>query len=133
MLHTTEIRVRYSETDQGGVVYHANYLVYFEVGRTEMLRGLGAPYAEMERAGIRLVVVESHVRYRSPARYDDLLRIETAVAELKRVRLSIRTSIRRAGDGGLLADGELWLAAIGADDRPRALPESMLRAFGGTP
>jgi acyl-CoA thioester hydrolase len=126
----TELRVRYSETDQGGVVYHANYLAYFEVGRTELLRSLGVPYAEFEKRGTRLMVVESHVQYRAPARYDDVLLVRTSVAELRKVRMRLTTEIRRKSDGVLLAEGWLWLASIGRDDRPGPLPAEIARVLG---
>lgn len=126
----TELRVRYSETDQGGVVYHANYLAYFEVGRTELLRSLGVPYAEFEKRGTRLMVVESHVEYRAPARYDDVLLVRTSVAELRKVRMRLSTEIRRKSDGVLLAEGWLWLASIGRDDKPGPLPAEIARVLG---
>lgn len=83
MVHETELRVRYAETDQMGVVYHAHYLVWCEVGRTDFIRALGVPYAEMERQGVRLAVAEATVRYHAGARYDDRIRVETRLTEVR--------------------------------------------------
>ncbi len=126
--HRTEVRVRYADTDQGGVVYNANYLVFFEVGRTEMMRALGVPYARLEDQGTIMPVVEAHVNYHAPARYDDLLLVESEVTELKRVRLRIDTEVHDAASGRLLARGWVWLAATGRDGRPRALPPELVAA-----
>lgn len=127
--HRTELRVRYADTDQGGVVYNANYLVFFEVGRTEMMRALGVPYARLEDEGTIMPVVEAHVNYLAPARYDDLLLVESRVSELKRVRLRIDTEVFAAASGRLLARGWVWLAATGRDGRPRALPGELVAAI----
>ena len=123
-IHETHVRVRYAETDQGGVVYNASYLVYFEVGRTEMMRAGGLPYRELEERGIVLPVVESHVRYRAPARYDDLLAIESRVSEVRRVRMRIDTRISDAGSGRLLAEGWVWLACT-RSGAPAAFPDDL--------
>ena len=105
-MHVCNTRVRYAETDQGGVAYHANYLNWFEVGRTDMLRALGHPYAAMERdLDVLLTVTEAHLTYRRPALYDEVLRIETLVSEVRRVRLRIETRIVRGDDDELLCDG----------------------------
>jgi acyl-CoA thioester hydrolase len=127
--HACELRVRYIETDQGGVVYHANYLVYFEVGRTELMRALGCPYASIEELGFLLTVVESHLHYRASARYDDLLVVESSVAEVRRVRLKIATTIRRKADGKLLSDGWIWLACIDREGRVQPFPEVLERVL----
>ena len=127
--HISRIRVRYADTDQGGVVYNANYLVFFEVGRTEMMRELGCPYADLEAEGIIMPVVEAHLRYASPARYDDLLEIETAISEVKRVRFRIDTSIRHAETGRLVCEGWVWLAATRRDGGPCRLPERFLEVL----
>lgn len=126
-VHFSEVRVRYAETDQGGVVYHSNYLYYFEVGRTEMLRDRGCPYAEIEAAGCALAVVDCRIAFKSPARYDDLLVVETRVVDVRRVRLAIATRILRKASGALLAEGEIVLAALDRSGRPRALPDTVLR------
>ena len=79
--HSTQIRVRYADTDQMKVVYHGKFLEYFEVGRTALIRSLGLPYAELESRGILLPVIEAYAKYRKPARYDDLLSVEAVVSE----------------------------------------------------
>ncbi len=109
----TEIRVRYGETDRAGVVYHANYLDYFEIGRTEMLRGLGAAYRQVEEDGVLLTVVEATLRYSLPARYDDLLRVETRVLEVGGAQVRFGYEVRR--DRELLCTGTTLLAAIARD------------------
>ena len=125
-MHVCTTRVRYAETDQGGVAYHANYLNWFEVGRTDMLRTLGHPYARIERdLDILLTVTEAHLSYRSPALYDELLRIETRIMEMRKVRFRVATRILRAEDEGLLCDGSVWLASVTRDGRPIPLPESL--------
>jgi len=118
--HTTRVRVRYVETDQMGVVYHANYLVYYEIGRTEYLRSLGRAYSDLEREGIRLTVVEASARYRAPARYDDLVEIRTRLAGLRGVRVRFAYELWCADR--LLSTGETVLACIDREGRPRRLP-----------
>ncbi|MFT7617742.1 MAG: acyl-CoA thioester hydrolase [Planctomycetota bacterium] len=120
--YQTELRVRYAETDQGGVVYNSNYLIFFEVGRTEMMRELGVPYARLEAEGTILPVVEAHVSYRAPAVYDDRLTIVSRISELRRVRLKIETQVIHAESGRLLAEGWVWLAAIDSQGNVKRLP-----------
>src|SRR5881398_1994481 len=98
------IRVRYAETDRMGLLHHANYLVYFEQGRTELLRSRGLTYKELEDQGFLLVLTKVEVRYRSPARYDDLLTLKTSVVRTTAVRIDHRYELFR--DGTLLADGK---------------------------
>ncbi|WCK55512.1 thioesterase family protein [Aneurinibacillus sp. Ricciae_BoGa-3] len=100
------VRVRYQETDQMGVVYHANYLVWFEVGRTELIRQLGFSYQRFEGLGFMLPVTEAHASYKKAARYDDELIIRTKIARLEGVRLVFAYEIIRQNDGELLASGE---------------------------
>ncbi len=128
--HKTELRVRYADTDQGGVVYNSNYLIFFEVGRTEMMRQLGIPYAQVESEGTILPVVEAHVNYIAPARYDDLLVIESCFAEVRRVRLKIETKIYHQESGQLLATGWVWLASIDANGNLKRLPGDLRKAIG---
>jgi YbgC/YbaW family acyl-CoA thioester hydrolase len=101
MQSTSQIRVRYAETDQMGVAYHANYLVWCEVGRTEFIRQLGVSYAEMEAAGVKLAVADAHLRYRAAARYDDEITITTRLtsARSRMVAFAYRLT-RRRPDGG---------------------------------
>lgn len=120
-MHTTEVRVRYAETDAMGVVHHANYLLWFEVGRVELLRAWGIPYSEFEARGIAAPVVESTLHWRWPAKFDDLLRIETSVGELSPVRIRFHYRILRPADGRLLCEGHTLHAFTGASGRPVAL------------
>jgi acyl-CoA thioester hydrolase len=120
------LRVRYAETDKMGVVYYANYLVWFEVGRTEWLRESGSTYREMEESGVRLPVIEAHCEYRQPARYDDELEICTAATVLSQVRIRFDYEARIATNSTLAATGHTVHAALGADGRPRRLPPRVL-------
>jgi acyl-CoA thioester hydrolase len=120
------LRVRYAETDKMGVVYYANYLVWFEVARADLLRSLGWTYREMELAGISLPVIEAHCEYRHPARYDDEVVISTAATVLSPVRIRFDYEARLAADSTLAATGHTVHAAIGADRRPRRLPPRVL-------
>jgi len=101
----TLLRVRYAETDQMGVVYHANYFAWFEVGRTEYFRQLGMPYGEFEKNKLFLPVIKAYCQYKSPATYDDLLRVVTAINSLQEVRMSFKYEIFRHEQGELLATG----------------------------
>ena len=96
---TIDIRVRYAETDKMGVVYHANYFMWFEIGRCELLRGIGRSYREMEAEGIWLPVIEAHCEYKSPARYDDELRVKTNGKLLSPARVEFAYEITRPCDG----------------------------------
>jgi len=119
--HTVTVRVRYGETDQMGVVYHPNYLLYFETGRTELMRSAGVTYSEMEKEGVFLVVTEATCRYRAAARYDQELRVVTRVDEVGKAR--IRFSYRVLGpDGGLLAEGHTELASVDQAKNPVRMP-----------
>ena len=103
--HVTEVRVRYADTDQMKVVYHGKYLEYFEVGRAALIRALGLPYSELETRGILLPVIEAFVKYRKPARYDDLLSIEALVSELPKATLKINYLVFRNHEEEPLAEG----------------------------
>src|SRR3954467_13164005 len=96
---TTEFRVRYAETDQMGVVYHANYLVWCEIGRTDFIRKLGTPYAELERQNVALAVVEASLRFHGAARYDDLIRVTTSLREVRSRMISFDYLIENAETG----------------------------------
>ena len=125
MLQVTEIRVRYAETDQMGVVYHANYLTWCDMGRTDLIRSLGGPtYAELEREGTALAVVEAKLRYKRPARYDDLIRITTRVTEVRSrvVRFDYVLS-NEAGDS--IATGYTTLVAMTPEGRGTCIPEAL--------
>lgn len=113
-----EHRVNYSETDQMGFVYHANYLVWLDMARTEHLRATGVTYKDMEERGVFLAVTEARIRYRQAARYDDLVRIRCWVRDLATRRVVFGYAVERAGTGELLATAETALIAL---DRRRAL------------
>ena len=104
VFHET-VRVRYGETDKMGVVYYANYLTWFEVARSGVCRAMGYPVPEIERDGLILPVVEARCRYKRSARYDDLIRIETTITELKPHSMSFAYRVVRDEDGVLLAEG----------------------------
>jgi acyl-CoA thioester hydrolase len=115
------VRVRYAETDRMGLLHHANYLVYFEQGRTELLRQHGLTYKDVEDQGFLLVLTKLEVRYRSPARYDDLLTLRTTVVRTTAVRIDHRYELFR--DGVLLAEGSSTLACVDRNGRVQVLPE----------
>ena len=121
--HESVIRVRYAETDQMGFVHHANYLVYFEIGRTELLRASGFDYKTIEEKGAYLVVAKVGVKFKSPARYDDLLTLETTLARVTPVR--IEHAYRLIRDGQVLAEGDSTLACVDKEGRLRPLPEEI--------
>lgn len=118
----TEVRVRYQETDQMGVAYHANYLVWFEVGRTEFMRKIGMPYAEFEKGGLYLPVLKAYCEYKHAVRYDDLLTIITRLEQLQNVRLTFHYDVRR--ESKLLASGYTEHAFINEKGRPVALKKN---------
>ena len=117
------VRVRYPETDRMGVAYHANYLVWFELGRTELMRDLGCPYSEVEeREGIGFPLTEVGARYHAPARYDDRLEVRTRLVAVGGARVRFEYKIVRAADDKLLAAGFTEHASVGRDGRPTRLP-----------
>ena len=120
----TELRVRYAETDAMGIVHHATYPVWMELGRSDFLRQLGQSYAEWEARGVRLVVNEIRVRFRAPARYDELVQVRTRIPEAGRRRMVF--SYRIEQDGVLLADGESIHLVTSTDNRARVLPDDLL-------
>lgn len=119
---SVEFRVRYAETDQMGVVYHAAYLVWCDIGRTEFMRAAGISYAQVERDGVALAVSEAAVRYHAPARYDDLVRIETALADVRSRAVSFTYVVRHAGSSARLASARTTLVALDRSGRPVSLP-----------
>lgn len=119
------MRVNYSETDQMGVVYHARYLVWFDVARCEHLRLTGLTYRELEARGCRLAVSEVSVRYRRPARYDDLLRVRCWVREVASRRVTFGYVVERPEDGALLATAATSLIALDADLTLSRLPDDV--------
>ena len=126
----TDIRVIYGDTDQMGFVYYANYLRFFEAGRNEYLRAKGAPYREVEaELGIRLPVVEANIHYKLPARYDDLLVVETELAQVRRASARFEYVVRRGEE--LLVTGHTVHACIDFDGAIQRLPESLLARLTG--
>jgi acyl-CoA thioester hydrolase len=125
----TTLRVRYAETDQMGVVYYANYLVWFEVARADLLRSLGWTYREMEASGVFLPVIESHCEYRRPARYDEEIEIRTDGRLCSPVRMEFAYDVVLKSTNVVAAAGRTLHAALGRDGRPCRLPERILEAF----
>ncbi|MDA7979653.1 MAG: acyl-CoA thioesterase [Pirellulales bacterium] len=123
--HEIEIRVRYPEADPGGYLHHANYFIYFEMGRTELLRANGRSYKEdMESAGRFIVVVRTECRFHRPARYDDLLRLRTVVARVRAARVEHEYSLFRGDE--LLAEAKVVLCCVDKEGQPQRLPDWML-------
>lgn len=126
MVSRSELRVRYAETDQMGVAYHANYLVWCEVGRTDFIRERGVTYAEMERQGVMLAVADAQVRYHASARYDDRVRIETRLTGVRSRMVTFHYDVLRLPeDGGepeRLATASTTLVSLDRSGRPVALP-----------
>jgi len=119
--HRTTFSVRYNETDQMGVVHHSQYVNYFELGRTEMMRAHGLEYAEMERRGVLLAVVDVALRHLKPARFGDELVVETRIAEVERVRVRFEYEVNRGDE--VLCRGHTVLACVGRDLVPFRIPE----------
>ena len=127
------VRVNYSETDQMGVVYHARYLVWLDIARTEHLRHSGMTYRDLEAAGLRLVVGEAALRYRRPARYDDPVRVRCWVRALQSRRVDFGYALEHADDGRLLATAFTSLLALDRDMALTRLPEDVRRALRPVP
>ena len=122
---TSELRVRYAETDQMGVVYHSNYLIWCEIGRTDFIRHHGMSYAEMEREGISLAVSEASLRLHASARYDDVVQVETTLVEVKSRLLIFEYVIIRAADGVRLATARTSLVSLAPGGRLASLPPAI--------
>ena len=130
--HEHRLHVRYAETDQMGVVYHANYLVYMEEGRTRMLAARGLPYHELEEAGWALVVRKAELRYRAPARYGDELLVRTWIDRMRGASVLFRYEILREADGTPLATGSTELACVDLktpERKPTMLPATLRERF----
>jgi len=126
------VRVRYAETDQMGVVYHANYLVWFEVGRVELIRQMGLDYKSMEvEDGCMIAVVEATARYKAPARYDEELIVRTRVSGFRGALLKFGYEVVRVEDGAVLCTGETVHVVVGRDMKRRPMPERYARSFRG--
>lgn len=124
-ISTTQVRVNYSETDQMGVVYHARYVVWLDVARTEHLRQAGMSYRELEAMGYRLAVGELAIRYRQAARYDDVIRIRCWVRELASRRVTFGYAVEHAADGRLLATATTAMMSLDGTMAPVRLPNSV--------
>ncbi|HET9985676.1 MAG TPA: thioesterase family protein [Longimicrobiales bacterium] len=120
----SELRVRYAETDQMGFVYHAHYLVWCDIGRTDFIRELGASYAELERGGLILAVADARLRYHASARYDDVVRVHTRLEQVRSRAVAFGYDIVRAepGPAARLATATVSLIALDANGSPRTLP-----------
>jgi acyl-CoA thioester hydrolase len=125
----TQIRVRYAETDQMGVVYHGNYFIWFEVGRVELLRQVGWSYKTLEADGVRLPVVEATCQYRHPARYDDELEIRTTGRMASPLRVEFTYALVRMSDGRELAVARTLHVPVNGDGRPCRLPVALREIF----
>lgn len=130
-IHETTLRVRYQETDQMGVVYHSNYLVYFEVGRTSWLRSKGMAYSELEKQGVRLAVTEIGCKYLSSLRYDEEARVVTWISGMGKSRITFRYRLLRDDEGEptLIAEGFSTLACLDREGRPRRIPDDVRTAY----
>lgn len=117
--------MRYAETDQMGVVYHSHYLVWCEIGRTDLIRRLGTPYAELERQGVTLAVVDASIRYHAGARYDELVRVRTLVANVRSRTITFDYTIERAQSGEKLVTARTMLASLNGEGKLVALPVTL--------
>ena len=126
----SEFRVRYAETDQMGVVYHSNYLVWCEIGRTDYIREHYASYAVVEASGVTLAVAEASIRYHAPARYDELVRVTTTLAELRSRAMTFEYLVANASTGARLATARTVLVSLGPDGRVAPLPGEFVARLG---
>lgn len=133
MISAVTLRVNYSETDQMGVVYHANYLVWLDRARTELMRDTGVTYKELERQGVYLAVSEVNIRYRLPARYDDLVRVRCWVRDLASRRVTFGYAVERSETGELLATAETTLISLTHQHTLTRIPEHICALLQPTP
>jgi acyl-CoA thioester hydrolase len=129
-VNETRIRVRYAETDQMGIVYHANHFIWFEVGRVELLRQLGFTYREMEKDDdCYIAVVDARCRYKAPVLYDDEVLVRTYLKNIRDKMIHFGYELRHAGTGELLAEGETTHIVADSQMKSRTLPEKYLKVF----
>ena len=121
-----EFRIYYEDTDAGGVVYHARYLGFFERGRTEFFRDRGLSVHDLHEQGSIFPVVRMEIDFRSPARLDDLVRVETKLIEAGRTSFVMQQRLVLASDGKLLTEGRVTLVCVGAEMKPKRLPQTLL-------
>lgn len=126
-----QLRIYYEDTDCGNVVYYANYLKYMERSRTELLREKGIDLAEYHEKGLLFAVTEAHVFYKAPARYNDLLDLQSVIAEITPVTMLFTTTIRQACSGSLLVKGDVRLACISPEGKPRRIPDALKKLLPG--
>ena len=124
-VHTTSMKVRYAETDNMGIVYYANYLVWFEVGRTEYLLAQGLDYRDVEKEGLFMAVAEAHCTYKAPARYGETVTVATWPEEVGNSSLRFAYRVTRQGEEKVLAEGCTTHVLIDKDLRPRKIPEKI--------
>ena len=129
LVNVARVRVRYAETDQMGVVYHSNFIIWFEVGRVELLRELGFSYKEMEADGLHLPVAEVKCRYKASAMYDDVVLIRTRMMNLRGFLIHFGYEAVRESDGTLLAEGETVHLVVGRDMQKMSLPAKYMVPF----
>jgi acyl-CoA thioester hydrolase len=128
--HVTDIRVRYADTDQMRIVYYGKFFEYFEQGRSDLLRGIGLPYSQIEQMGLFLPVIEAHAEYRRPAQYDDLLKIATHLREMPVARIRLEYEVTRDGEPGLLVQGHTVHSFVSAaNGKPTRAPVRFLEAL----
>jgi len=123
--HTIEVVPRYAETDKAGVVHHSVYPVWFEMGRTELLRANGLAYTALEAAGVFFVIAEIHVKHRRPAYYDDKLELETVCSKVTAGKIEHTYRLTRPADSTLLAEGWTILACVNSEGKVRRVPNFM--------
>jgi acyl-CoA thioester hydrolase len=128
--HSITIVPRYAETDKGGVVHHSIYPVWFEMGRTELLRANGVAYRDLEQSGVFFVVAELHIKYRRPAMYDETLRLQTTCSAVTASKVEHTYKLMRSGDGAILAEGSSVLACVDSKGKVRRIPEFMYPKHG---
>ena len=132
--HELELRVRYAETDQMGVVYHTNYLVWCEMGRTELIRDLtGVSYAKLEEQGVALAVSELSIRYHGAARYDNRIKVRTSLADSRSRSVTFDYVISNADTGDRLASARTVLVSLDSNGRPVVMPDALRRQLAQTP
>jgi len=124
-----EFRVRYAETDKMQVVYHANYLVWCEIGRTDLIRRLGASYAEVEKLGISLAVVDASIRYHAAARYDDMIRVRTVLLDARSRSVTFKYTIENAETGLRLVTAQTTLASVNPQGKLVSMPEQLRKSL----
>jgi len=124
-----QFRVRYAETDQMKVVYHANYLIWCEMGRTDLIRRLGTSYADIERQGIALAVIDASLRYHAAAKYEDMIRVRTTLVDAKSRSVTFEYTIENAETGARLVSARTTLASINGEGKLVAMPSELRRSL----